>query len=649
MKTLLTSVILQANGLGKARHEKWEGREYLVAPVTMIVPGTLTGNNGGVYYSAEENTKSAPDWNGMPIVVGHPMVNGEYVSARTPQVSKTSKVGRIYETTAPDGVLQAEAWIDVKAANRVDKQIVKDMEGGKALEVSTGLYLQAEEKEGKDSKGRSYKHVAHNYKPDHLAILLDQQGACSIKDGCGLMVNTDKVLANLHLQLLQDSLVRDTLAFGNRIAMLGVNYDKSYSQKMRDLGRQVEDRFTEVKTTGDGVTYNSYPYVADVYDDYVIFSNDAKYWKLGYTEKDGKCTLSTDAPVEVERYTVYEPVANAQADQPERTLEVVDWVLPGEVVNVGLVGNIIRKLPSGKYRLYSKSGKNLGTFDSKEAAEKHEREVEYFKHNSTTPPGKNITNHGLPSNNPHKANETPNSPASGAVASSSQETAMDRAQTVNWLCTNCECWKGKEAVLNSKDAFSDEDLARLKANAEAAARNAQTISLVANATGVKPEQLTADTLKDRIKPVEPAPTATTTPVQPTGNGLGRAKDLREFEGMLPPDAMGIWNSAKAVWQQEKDRLIANLAFGLEGQDRTDAIKWLETKDVPELQMLVKMRGPQQGQQGPGHQFIPNYAGAAGGPVPAVNRHMTEREQNDILPLPGMPGYLEEPPTNRKKA
>jgi hypothetical protein len=47
---------------------------------------------------------------------------------------------------------------------------------------------------------------------------------------------------------------------------------------------------------------------------------------------------------------------------------------------------MIRKLQSGKYRLYSvkkdpKTGKrrNLGTFDSKEAAKKHEREVQYFK------------------------------------------------------------------------------------------------------------------------------------------------------------------------------------------------------------------------------------------------------------------------------
>jgi len=47
---------------------------------------------------------------------------------------------------------------------------------------------------------------------------------------------------------------------------------------------------------------------------------------------------------------------------------------------------MIRKLASGQYRLYSrkvdsKTGKrrNLGTFDSLEAAQKHEREVQYFK------------------------------------------------------------------------------------------------------------------------------------------------------------------------------------------------------------------------------------------------------------------------------
>ena len=48
---------------------------------------------------------------------------------------------------------------------------------------------------------------------------------------------------------------------------------------------------------------------------------------------------------------------------------------------------MIRKLSSGEFRLYShkknpKTGKrrNLGTFKSRAAAEKHERAVQFFKH-----------------------------------------------------------------------------------------------------------------------------------------------------------------------------------------------------------------------------------------------------------------------------
>ena len=47
---------------------------------------------------------------------------------------------------------------------------------------------------------------------------------------------------------------------------------------------------------------------------------------------------------------------------------------------------VIRKLKSGEYRIYSRkknpqTGKrrNLGTFANREAAEKHEREIQYFK------------------------------------------------------------------------------------------------------------------------------------------------------------------------------------------------------------------------------------------------------------------------------
>ena len=48
--------------------------------------------------------------------------------------------------------------------------------------------------------------------------------------------------------------------------------------------------------------------------------------------------------------------------------------------------SMIRKLKSGEYRLYSRKAdpktrkrRNLGTFQTRQAAQKHEREIQYFK------------------------------------------------------------------------------------------------------------------------------------------------------------------------------------------------------------------------------------------------------------------------------
>jgi hypothetical protein len=61
-------------------------------------------------------------------------------------------------------------------------------------------------------------------------------------------------------------------------------------------------------------------------------------------------------------------------------------VAPPAGTIVSSATGMIRKLKDGKFRLYSrkknpKTGKrrNLGTFSSRAAAEKHERAVQYFK------------------------------------------------------------------------------------------------------------------------------------------------------------------------------------------------------------------------------------------------------------------------------
>jgi len=62
------------------------------------------------------------------------------------------------------------------------------------------------------------------------------------------------------------------------------------------------------------------------------------------------------------------------------------FLATNQIVPEGVFPYMIRKLKAGGYRLYSrkkdaKTGKrkNLGTFSSRAAAEKHERAVQYFK------------------------------------------------------------------------------------------------------------------------------------------------------------------------------------------------------------------------------------------------------------------------------
>jgi len=42
--------------------------------------------------------------------------------------------------------------------------------------------------------------------------------------------------------------------------------------------------------------------------------------------------------------------------------------------------SFIRKLPNGKYRVFSEKGRNMGTYNTRQEAKKRLRQIEYFKH-----------------------------------------------------------------------------------------------------------------------------------------------------------------------------------------------------------------------------------------------------------------------------
>lgn len=168
---------IAANLVSKVRPEKRNGRDFLVARAVLLVPGVLPGSEGPLTYTAEDTALAVNDWNGVPLVVYHPQKDGRYVSAKSPE---WDWVGMVFNVKFTDK-LEGECWFDVDALTKVDKRILEKLKAGEPIELSTGLFT-ANETVG----GVTY---ARQHKPDHLAILPDQRGACGIADGCGVLVN----------------------------------------------------------------------------------------------------------------------------------------------------------------------------------------------------------------------------------------------------------------------------------------------------------------------------------------------------------------------------------------------------------------------------------------------------------------------------
>lgn len=186
--------LLLINYGGKVRREQHLGRDFVVAPLTMIVEGVLNGSQGALYYPQDEISKTADAWNGMPIVVYHPTSNGKHVSARSPNVLNQSYLGNVYNSRFEDGKLTAEGWFDIELVKKVDERVYNALMGSKPLELSTGLFTDNHPaKAGATWNGKSYAYTARRYRPDHLAILPDQVGACSIQDGCGVLNNSPEL------------------------------------------------------------------------------------------------------------------------------------------------------------------------------------------------------------------------------------------------------------------------------------------------------------------------------------------------------------------------------------------------------------------------------------------------------------------------
>jgi hypothetical protein len=173
-----------ASKTGSYREVENNGSTWIVVDGVPLVEGVLNSR----FVSSKEFGKFVQDWAGVPVVIRHPKLNGGSAKVPSPDVPV---VGYFYNPRMNGKRLLGECWLDKSRllATNEGGVIMSRIRMGDQIEVSTGYWSNGIVEKGVFN-GLSYGLVDTEIHPDHLAILPDEVGACSLVDGCGLNRNS---------------------------------------------------------------------------------------------------------------------------------------------------------------------------------------------------------------------------------------------------------------------------------------------------------------------------------------------------------------------------------------------------------------------------------------------------------------------------
>lgn len=162
-----------------------DGRDFMVVPGVPIQEQVLNS----YLVPGDEIAHFVGAWNGVPVTIEHPKANNG--SANTPEPD-VAIIGRFYNAAYDEQTkkLSGEYWLDVAEAMRypAGQAIINAIKEGRVLENSTGYFADEEQTPGQFN-GVDYQTIHRNLRPDHIALLPDKVGACSVMDGCGVNRN----------------------------------------------------------------------------------------------------------------------------------------------------------------------------------------------------------------------------------------------------------------------------------------------------------------------------------------------------------------------------------------------------------------------------------------------------------------------------
>ncbi|EOW2728678.1 hypothetical protein ACOV2X_004515 [Enterobacter roggenkampii] len=270
------------------RRETYNGREHLVLP-SYTLPANVVMNGG--LYTQEQIDAHYKGLEGTLAPLGHPQVNGQFVSAFSPEGLCTGFVGAWNRNVKKSGNrIYLEKWVDVARASESEGgrellERVAAIERGEdvpPIHTSVAAFLdQLEPNEQQRATGAEW--VADIHGMDHDAILLHEVGAATPEQGVGLMVNADLA------QPLK----------ANSGALVG----ESYREREQRLDRAAKAKFAPGT--------DEYAWVADFTDSQVVIvrnGGDAQVY--GYSADDGKITIDDNGTVVARQESWVAVVAN---------------------------------------------------------------------------------------------------------------------------------------------------------------------------------------------------------------------------------------------------------------------------------------------------------------------------------------------------
>ncbi|WOC04939.1 hypothetical protein [Providencia sp. PROV024] len=251
------------------RRETYNGREHIIIP-SYTLPANVIMN--GEFYPEAEIKANYLSMEGTIAPLGHPTVDGHFVSAFSPEGLNQGFVGAWSRNVSLKGNrVYSEKWVDVEKAmessggQRLMAKLTALEKGESSDPIWSSVAVFRERTEApKELQEQGAQWVVKIHTIDHDAILLDEPPAAGPDKGVGLMVNADQAIS----------------LKPNSGALIG----ESYREKENRIERAVKDKFV--------ITQDDYAWVADFTDSQlVIVRNGGKAEVFGYTNEGGKILI----------------------------------------------------------------------------------------------------------------------------------------------------------------------------------------------------------------------------------------------------------------------------------------------------------------------------------------------------------------------